>query len=230
MNASSVSFDLNMKLSGSAPASADLSGSCGSGPVCQMAFSAASASSSVGLSHLVLDNGVLYVEFSGVLASKLPTTWVSIPATSAESQPLSGLSQTGGLASVLAHLVKVGDTVTNNGVATLNGVATDEYTVSASQSVEHQQMATVLKALPSADTSVLGAVSVGGYDLNIYVNPDSTVAKFQLTTSIGTVRGSENLSLTLALFNYGSPVSVSVPPTSQVTPLSSIEKNPLTTF
>ncbi|HEY1223479.1 MAG TPA: hypothetical protein VGE75_08295, partial [Acidimicrobiales bacterium] len=129
------------------------------------------------------------------------------------------------LSSVLAGLSKVGDTVTDDGVVTLNGAPTHEYTVSASQATEQQQVESVLKALPTTDASVLGAVTVGGYHVDVYVDPDGNLAEVDLSTSVSTSSGSESLSLRLALSNYGQPVSVSVPPANEVTPYSSLKSS-----
>jgi len=79
----------------------------------------------------------------------------------------------------------------------------------------------VLKALPTADSSVLGAVSVGGFNVNIYIGANGKIAEVDLSTSVTTAQGSESLSLTLALSGYGRPVNVTAPPANQVTPLSS---------
>jgi len=228
MDAKSVTFALNVNLSGAASAQATVDGSCATGPECQVNFSASSGSTNVGQSEVVIDHGVLYVELAGSLASKLPTPWVSAPLNSSSAQQSTGISGVGSLSSVFAGLAKVGDTVTDDGPVTLNGVATHEYSISASQATEQQQLETVLKALPSTDASLLGAVTLGGYNVNIYIGPDGNIAEVDLTTSMTTAQGSESLALRLGLSGYGQPVSVTVPPANEVTPLSSLMTKSLT--
>jgi hypothetical protein len=112
--------------------------------------------------------------------------------------------------------------VTDDGTVALNGQVTHEYSISASASTEQQQFDAMIKALPTADLSVLGSVTVGGFQVNIYVGPDGNIAQVDLSTSLTTSQGAESLSLTLALSHYGQPVSVTAPPANEVTPLSSL--------
>ncbi|MFZ1063662.1 MAG: hypothetical protein WAN30_09360 [Acidimicrobiales bacterium] len=224
MNAKSVTFALNADLSGVQSAQATVDGSCATGPECQITFSATGDKSNVGQSQLVIDNGVAYVELSGPLASQLPTPWISAPLNSSSAQQ-SGISNSADLSSVLDGLAKVGDTVTDDGTVTLNGEPAHEYTVSASQATEQQQVGAVLKALPSTDASALGAITVGGYSVNVYIGNDGNIAEVDLSTSINTARGSESLSMRLDLSGYGQPVSVTVPPANEVTPLSSLTES-----
>ncbi|MGA2431864.1 MAG: hypothetical protein ABSG09_00210 [Acidimicrobiales bacterium] len=223
--AKSVTFALSVNLSGTSAAQASVDGSCATGPACEVTFSASSGTSSIGQSQLVIDNGVAYVRLAAPLASHLPTPWVSAPLSSSGAQHATGISSMVNLSSVLAGLSKVGDTVTDDGVVTLNAAPTHEYTVSASQATEQQQVESVLKALPTTDVSVLGAVTVGGYHVDVYVDPDGNLAEVDLSTSVSTSSGSESLSLRLALSNYGQPVSVSVPPANEVTPYSSLKSS-----
>jgi hypothetical protein len=224
-DAKSVTFALNVNLSGAQAAQASVVGSCASGPACQVTFSATGGGSSIGQSQVVIDNDVAYVELGAPLASELPTPWVSTPLNSSSAQQSTGISSTADLSSVFAGLAKVGDTVSDDGTVTLNGASTHEYTVSASQSTEQQQVESVLKALPNADASALSAVSVGGYHVNVYIGSDGYIDEVDLNTSISTTQGSESLSLRLDLSGYGQPVSVTVPPANEVTPLSSLTKS-----
>jgi len=227
MDATSVTFALDVNLSGALPAQAAVDGSCGTGPSCQVTFSASGAGTSISQSKVIVDNGMVYLELTGPLASRLPTPWVSAPLQASSAQGATGISGVGNLSSVLAGLAKVGDTVTDDGTVTLNGVSTHEYTVTASQAVEQQQIAAMLKSLPSADASLLGTVSVSGYNVNVYVGPDGNLAEVDLNTSVTTSRGAESLSLRLALSGYGQPVSVTDPPANEVTPLSSLSTSSL---
>jgi hypothetical protein len=222
MNAKSVTFTMNVDLSGTLAAKASLGGSCATGPQCQMAFSASSGGSSIGESHLVIDQGMVYLELSGSLASKFPTPWISSPINTTGSSQSTGLSTRGNLSSVLAGFSKVGDNVNDLGIVTLNGASMHEYSVSASQAVEQQQIASVLKSVPSGATSSLSTATVDGYSLKIYVDSDGRVAEVDLATSFTTLTGTESLALTISLYGYGDPVSVTVPPANEVTPLSSL--------
>lgn len=221
MEAKSVTFALNVNLAGAQSAKASVNGSCATGPVCQVTFSGTSGASSLAESQVVVVNGMMYMELGAPLASQLPTPWISEPLKSSGTQQSTKFAGTSNLSSVLAGLAKVGDTVTDDGAVTLNGQVTQEYTVSASQTTEQQQFEAVLKALPTADSSVLGAVSVGGFNVNIYIGANGNIAEVDLSTSVTTAQGSESLSLTLALSGYGRPVNVTAPPANQVTPLSS---------
>lgn len=227
MKAKSVTFALSVNLSGALPAQASVDGSCATGPQCQVTFSGSSGASSIGQSQLVVDDGVMYIELAGPLASQFPTPWISAPLNSSSAQSATGISSTVNLSTVLAGLSKVGDTVTDDGAVTLNGVSTHEYTVSASQATEQQQFQSALSILPTTDTSLLGAVTVGGYNVNIYIGPDGNLAEVVLSTSVTTSRGAESLSVRLALSGYGQPVSVTVPPASEVTPFSSLKSSSL---
>ena len=63
---------------------------------------------------------------------------------------------------------------------------------------------------------------------SIYIGPDGNIAEVDLTTSMTTAQGSESLALRLGLSGYGQPVSVTVPPANEVTPLSSLMTKSLT--
>lgn len=193
MTASSVSFTLNEDISGTQSANLTVSGSCATGPECRVTLATSGAASTLGTTHLVISNDVAYVEPSSSLAGKLPTPWVSIPFSAVGALQSGIPSDTQGLPAALEQLVNVGDTVTDEGDVTLNGVTVHEYTVSASASIEQQQLSTLMNALPSSATSSLGAISLSGYAVKIYVNTDGTLAELALNTSLSTSKGSESL-------------------------------------
>jgi hypothetical protein len=226
MTATSVSFTFNEDVTGTQSAELSVSGSCATGPECHVTLSGAGEGSTLGTTQLVVTNGVAYVEPSGSLASDIPTPWISVPVNSSSAQGAGVPTGTDGLSSILDQLVNVGDTVTDNGEVTLNGATVHEYTVTASASVEQQQFSTLLNALPSSVTSSLGSVSLSGYGVDIYVDPDGNIGELALKASLSTAKNTETLSTTLTLSGYGDPVSVIAPPANEVTPLSSVIKSP----
>jgi len=230
MTASSVSFSLTEDVTGTQSAHLSVIGSCATGPECHVTLNASSGASTLGTTQVLLSNGVAYVEPSGALASQLPTPWISVPITSLSTVEPGIPTGTSGLSSALSQLVNVGDTVVDNGEVNLDGVTEHEYTVTASGAVEQQQLSALLNALPSSVTSSLGAISLTGYGVNIYVDPDGNLGAITLKASLSTGQNSETLITSLTLSGYGEPVSVVAPPASEVTPLSSVIKSPFTSF
>jgi hypothetical protein len=230
MTASSVSFTLDENVTGTQTANLSVSGSCATGPECHVTLNASGEGSTLGTTQVLLTSGEAYVEPSGSLASEIPTPWISVPLNSLNTVEPGIPTGTDGLSSALNQLVNVGDTVVDNGDVTLNGATYHEYTVTASAAVEQQQFSTLLSALPSSVSSSLGAVSLAGYGVNVYVDPDGNVGEVALKASLSKGQDSETLSTTLTLSGYGDPVTVVAPAASEVTPLSSVIKSPFASF
>jgi hypothetical protein len=185
---------------------------------------AASGSTSLTLRE-VIDGGNAYVMLpSSLIGAAGGKPWIETSFGSLTSGSSTGEDPT----QVLSLLEADSSGVTEVGPATIDGAATTEYrAVVDPAKVEAGAPAAVKQLLARASqasglTSVPIDVWVDGQGLARQITEDVTTTP--PASSGGSSAGPVKLDLTMNLSNYGQPVSVTVPPASQVTsiPLSQL--------
>jgi hypothetical protein len=159
-------------------------------------------SSTAATVNAVLSGATVYVEIPG-LASKVGAPWISVALPSKASSAIPGIFQKVALAlgdvnTILGFAKSHHATVTPLGTATVDGVHTTGDKIVATVSKKgksHTVTATVWA--DSSDRLVKGTVATSG------------------TTKKGVV----GLSAAVDFSGYGSPVTITVPPPSQVKPI-----------
>lgn len=167
--------------------------------------------------HIVIAAHGLYFEIPGPLSSLMTTRWISEPLLS--PTPLAAsLGNIGSPLSGLALAASNGAVVKDLGEVTLNGAAEHQYSVTLDQAAFKKWSSTV--KLPSWASSAVSSVSSSTLTQTIDVNSLGRIA--QATTQMDfTVNGKSVTSQSTVDFTaYNVPVTVNVPPSSEVTPLS----------
>lgn len=168
--------------------------------------------------HIVIAAGDGYVEIPGSLGVAVGTPWVSVPISS--TALATSLGNIGSPLSGLALAASDGAVVKDLGEVSLNGVAEHQYSVTLDQ-VAFKKWNSTAK-LPGWASDAARSVSSSTLAETIDVNSLGRIA--QVTEQwYATVNGASVFSQTTVDFTaYNVPVSVSVPPASEVTPLSQL--------
>ncbi len=171
----------------------------------------------------------VYVAFtsgSTSVSTLLPgKSWLALPLPAAAS-PTSG---PGGLVNVLAALQLLqseGATVTSLGDSSVDGVAVTGYAVALPDStlLAAARRAAAVEHLPPAEARVaLQAVRTMTMGLTVFVDGGGLLRRLDLTVSATTNGTPLNETLQIDLSNYGTPVSVLVPPASEVATLAQFQ-------
>ncbi len=194
---------------------------------------------------IISDGTNVYLNVPGVSSLTGGKGWVktslsglsSLTGSSAGSLSLSTLADP---AHALGLLGSLGSTVTKVGTVTLNGEQTTEYqtTVSVADIVSQLSHGSPSSASSGAAAKALQQLGIPSVPVNAWVGRDGLLRQLSVTidlshASLGSVLGSlgstssappagAKVNLTIGLSHYGEPVSVSVPPASDVTDLNSI--------
>ncbi len=169
--------------------------------------------------QIVIATGDVYVEIPESLGAMAGTPWVSLPISS--TALATSLGNIGSPLSGLALAASDGAVVKDLGEVSLNGAAEHQYSVTLGQAAFKKWSSTV--KLPGwasgAATSVSSSSTLAE---TIDVNSLGRIA--QVTEQVyATVNGASVFSQTTVDFTaYNVPVTVNVPPASEVTPLSTL--------
>lgn len=219
----SASFTMDEEITGTVSTSVTGSGACAfSSGECTMSVNYGGALASLGQGDVVFVNSTMYLRLSGAAAATLPTPWISMPLDISKLQQSGVTSSSGNPLAGLEVLAKLGDTVTDDGVVSVNGVSLHEYTVVASKSQVQRQTSAFLKQLPSWISSASSEASSGAVSENVYVNASGDLAELAMNTSVTANGQTESLSMTEVITGYGVPVTVTIPPADQVTSLAGL--------
>ncbi|HQU26957.1 MAG TPA: hypothetical protein PLS29_08010 [Acidimicrobiales bacterium] len=152
-------------------------------------------------------------------------SWLALPLPAAAS-PSSGA---GGLVNVLAALKLLqsqGATVTSLGASTIDGVNVNGYgvTLPTSTLLAAARRATAAEHLPAAEARVaLQAVRTMTMGLSVWVDDANLLRRLDLSVTATTNGTALDETMRIDLSNYGAPVSVSVPPASEVATLAQFQ-------
>ena len=187
--------------------------------------------------HLLVSGSTAYVQIPGASAVLGSNHWLSVPLGAHKDVGLSPTSFTG-LADPAALVRLLGDAggpVTTTHGVDVDGTSTTEYATSitlsslaakADPSLSGSTVASILDRLGLVSVPLTAWVGPGGLLRQISLTVDLShanlggVAGSILGTSSGTGSGAV-VTVTAGFTNYGRPVSVSAPPASDTTDLSS---------
>jgi len=171
------------------------------------------------LSVVVVD-GTTYLSYPGISTALPGKTWVSQPTSASNS---SGL-QVSNVADMLRILAAKGATVTKVGVGAIGSTPVTAYNVSISPSLIAGQSSTL--GVPQADLAeVQQILGSSGVTFKVYVNPTGQLRRLTLHMVIPASSSSPAVqeSVVVDFTNYGTPVSVTAPPSNQVASLQQLQ-------
>jgi hypothetical protein len=169
-----------------------------------------------------VDVGSLVDTLGGAASVLGGKQWVSVDTSQFGSGNASalggGLDTFGNPAAMLQQLQSEGGTVTTVGPTTYDGTAVTEYSVALPPSDIEKGMG----QLPSSVQHALSGVTPPNIDAKVYVASGNLLKAIDLPISFSF--GGQTLSedMTMSFSNFGTPVSVTPPPASEVVPFSQI--------
>ncbi len=223
--------------------SADLSTGVGRLTAAIPGISSLLRSGQQGSVDVISDGTNVYLRIPGVSSLTGGKSWVetslsdlgSLTGSSASSLSLSTLADP---AQALAVLGSLGSPVTRVGTVTLDGQPVTEYRTT----ITTTDIASALSHGSSASSAAAGAIQrlgIPAIPVTAWVGPDGRLRQLSATADLshaslsgllgslgssapGHSTAGTTVTLTIGLSHYGAPVSVAVPPASQVTDLNSI--------
>jgi len=189
---------------------------------------------------VISDGTDVYLDLPGVTSLTGGKRWVetslsglkSLTGSSAGSLSLSTLADP---TQVLGMLGTLGSTVTNVGTVTLDGQRVTEYQTSITAadiasklshgSAASSAAAKALQQLGTPDIPVTAWVSRDGHLRQLALTADVSHASLRGLVGSGSpvaTPAGTKVNLTIGLSHYGDPVSVGIPPASEVTNLNSV--------
>ena len=167
--------------------------------------------------QVIEDGGTMYVNVGGLVGQVAPgKSWVS----ATESQLSSGSSRLGGFsqwddpAGMLQQLQQAGATVTPDGSTTFDGTPVTGYSVTLPSSAIQKY----LGALPSSLQQSTSGLSLPNLTEKVYVEAGNLLRGVDLPLSLGVMGKTLSMDMQMAFSNYGTPVTVTPPPASEVIP------------
>ncbi|MGH9017234.1 MAG: hypothetical protein ACRDY1_05755 [Acidimicrobiales bacterium] len=162
--------------------------------------------------------GVIYESVPGLSTVVPGKTWLSIDLSSlqkAESQSPSTQNLGNNPSVMLQILARQGNTVTSLGPSTVDGVAVNGYSVTVNESKLEAQLKGA--DLPSWMRRAAAELKLNDSIVKVYID-DNGVLRSLVTQSSGssTAAGSISAVETLDFSDYGTPVSITAPPSGQV--------------
>jgi hypothetical protein len=162
--------------------------------------------------------GVIYESVPGLNVVAPGKSWLSLDLSSlqkAEAQDPSSQGLGSNPSVMLQMLAQQGNTVVPLGPSTVDGVAVNGYSVTVQPSAVAKQLK---KAnLPSWMQQAVSGLKVHTISIKVFVDHAGLLRSYemQLSESTGT-SGTFSFDETLGFSNYGTPVTVTAPPASQV--------------
>lgn len=181
-----------------------------------------------GLSAEFLEVGTVgYFRFSAPLASRIPTPWISLDfgpllqSVAGLGGSPSGNDPLGSLELLTRSGIAAG--VTDLGSERIRGVETTHYRVVLNPS----RLQEIVASNPLAAGLPLGAIRVSSAVDNVWIDGAGLVRRASSSVLIsepgpGTAPVTNQTEFSEDLFDYGTPVSVTAPPPSEVTRVTSI--------
>jgi hypothetical protein len=169
----------------------------------------------------IYDAGVAYEQLPQI-AQLLPgKSWVSLDLTALNTTGTTGSTGSSLGSSPIAELRLLalqGNTVTALGNSSINGVSVKGYSVTANPSTINSEIKNA--NLPDWMKQSLSQVTAASATAKVYVNDSGQLARTSSATT-QTVSGSTvTVSQTNDFTDYGAPVSIAIPPMSQVVPFT----------
>jgi hypothetical protein len=169
----------------------------------------------------IYDAGVAYEQLPQI-AQLLPgKSWVSLDLSALNAQgstSSSGSSLGSSPIAELRLLALQGNTVTALGDSSINGVAVKGYSVTLNPSTINSEIKNA--DLPDWMKQSLSQVSAFSGTAKVYVNDSGQLARTSSTTTQTVSSSTVTVNQTNDFTGYGTPVSIAIPPASQVVPFT----------
>jgi hypothetical protein len=170
----------------------------------------------------IYDGTTIYINI-GDLAPGLPSgkQWISEDISKIESA--GPALNAGGLdngtfgdpAAMLQQLTSVGGTVTSLGPTTYDGTPVTEYTATLPASVLQGEIG----QLPASLQKDMSRVHIPDIKMDVYITSNNLLKAMHMPMSFSVDGQSISMDMTMSFSNYGTPVTVTPPPASEVEPL-----------
>lgn len=188
-----------------------------SGNAMQMQITAGTADQQVTVQAVYL-GGLIYENVPGIDQVVPGKSWVSIDLSSlgaSTGQSTASLGTTDNPAAMLRLLTQQGNTVVPLGSSSIDGTSVQGYSVTLNSAAIKNQIANA--KLPSWMTAALSHVDIGDTTVDVYVDGSGLLRRttISLTETVGS-SGKTTVDESLDFSDYGSPVTVSAPPSDQV--------------
>lgn len=188
-----------------------------SSALCGVTMDYSGVLSAAGTIHIVYSSGTVYLNLGTALSGLSSTPWVSLPVENSNSaslgvsaSPLAGLSL----------LASEGASVTDDGSVTQNGQTMTQYTVSVAASQLQHLITSSAAKLPSWMSAEAAKFSSGTVVETVDIDAAGRLGYLGAQV-IETVAGtSVGVNIDETVTGYGVPVTVTVPPSSEVTSLA----------
>jgi hypothetical protein len=176
------------------------------------------------LSEQVIEDGTtVFVSLPSSLGQVLPgKSWVSMDATTFTSGNTglgSGFNGIDDPSALLHQLQSQGDSVTSLGATTFNGTSATEYSVT----IPFSQLEQALGQLPAQDRQMVSGMLPSSVTETIYIDDNGLLGGVLVPFTMSFGGHSLSESFEMSLSNYGTPVSVTPPPASEVATLQQFE-------
>ena len=186
------------------------------GNAMQMQVTAGPADQQITVQAIYL-GGLIYENVPGIDQVVPGKSWVSIDLSSLASagQSTASLGSTDNPAAMLRLLTQQGNTVVPLGSSSIDGTSVQGYSVTLNSAAIKNQIATA--KLPSWMTAALSHVDIGDTTFDVYVDGSGLLRRttIALTETVGS-SGKTNVDESLDFSGYGSPITVTAPPSDQV--------------
>jgi hypothetical protein len=165
-------------------------------------------------------DGVAYVQLPSTLPLPQGKSWVSMdaPADPGSGSAASIETVGGNPAAILQLLTSSGNTATALGSTTIDGQSVQGYEVTVSPATVAAEVA----KLPAELRQLGSEVKNNGITADVYINGAGELVRESETTSASDAGTTIDVTSQLDLSNYGTPVSVTAPPPSEVTSLQQL--------
>ena len=217
----------------------DLTHDVGQVSVTSPALASALGQSTAGTITALSDGTDIYLEIPQLSALTSGKTWLEVPVASAAASTAAGSSSSilGDPTQLLSLLAQYGGAVTTVGPATVGSTPTTEYQANISLSkVAAKAPVGSRHPFTGGDRQGLQKLGITSIPVSVWIGADGKLRQVQATVDLSHAKlpklgfgGSSSSSTSAALpvvtetigfTGYGSPVTVTPPPASQVTDLS----------
>jgi hypothetical protein len=175
----------------------------------------------VNVGNLLNNLGVLGSLANGLTLDK---QWVSVDTSQVGSGKTGalggGLATFGNPAAMLQQLQAEGGTVTSLGPTTYDGTAVTEYSVALPPSDIEKALGELPSSVPSSVRHAPSGVTPPNIEAKVYVANGNLLKAIDLPISLSVLGQTMSEEMTMVFSNFGTPVSVTPPPASQVIPFS----------
>ena len=173
--------------------------------------------------QIIEDGGTVYVGLGGLIGSVAPgKSWISASPGQLSSGGGSGLgggvTQWSDPSQMLQQLQSSGATVTSDGPTTYDGTSVTEYSVTLPSSFYAQY----LGSLPSSLQQFTSGLTLPNLTEKVYIETGNLLRAVDMPFSFGVMGKTFSMDMQMSFTNYGTPVTVTPPPMSEVIPYTQI--------